>query len=67
MPLGGIEFFSWFVFSTRYVSLTLVWLTLCSALKIDTPRVTLAFWALVILAPVAIWLGGNQPGSTAAA
>jgi diguanylate cyclase (GGDEF)-like protein len=67
MPLGGIEFFSWFVFSTRYVSLTLVWLTLCSALKIDTPRVTLAFWALVILAPVAIWLGGNQPGITAAA
>ena len=67
MPLGGLEFFSWFVFSTRYVSMTLVWLTLCSALRMDTRGVTLAFWALAVLAPVVIWLGGNQPWITSAA
>lgn len=59
-PPVDIQVFNWFVFSIRLISVPLLYITFIAVFKKDRPWITRATLGFVILAPLAIWLSGNN-------
>lgn len=59
-PPVDIQVFNWFVFSIRLITVPLLYITFIAVFKKDRPWITWPTIAFVILAPLAIWLSGNN-------
>ncbi|MEN9313744.1 MAG: hypothetical protein RIS35_137 [Pseudomonadota bacterium] len=61
-PSVSVEFFAWFVFSTRLVSIPLLVLTVLAFFGKATPLRARTLVGSVLVMPVAVWTSGNDPG-----
>lgn len=59
-PAVDIEIFNWFVFSIRLISVPLLYMTLLAVFHQDKRGISIASIAVIILAPLAIWLSHNN-------
>ncbi|TFH70303.1 sensor domain-containing diguanylate cyclase [Gammaproteobacteria bacterium LSUCC0112] len=60
IPLWATEYFSWLIFSSRYMSIAFIWLTLAKAIKVGYSWLSPLLVGIAITASVSIWFGDNN-------